>query len=403
MTGFARISLLAASLVGLAACTKSTEGKHEAKGEDASAQAEAEEAEESGDTGEGTETWAPAAVEIELAVDSPESEASGNTIPTAAAEPSPLSVEWTSVAELPTGEAELLPFTTGVLVRADGQLYELDKGELVARPDLELPEGELFGDWPRDAWVVERTARDAVDEDGVEADLRLLKYKKGKWREQKRGRSTTVPALPGQELRRGWRAGFLIREDSHVSRLGSQLTGPRIGPRMGKQVLAIVETRSGKIYNLSLRKNTVFAQRNCQNFKCVEEHAIRLPFGKNWRFGAQAPRQRNSVSMVANVENEGAVGHYLLHYEIGGWKLESFIHEPEGLWPTAEGGLWVLVKDSLRYRSTGGDWFEIELPEGVDSISAAMARKPEQLVVAAEVGGKAKLFATAPDPGVEEE
>ena len=335
----------------------------------------------------------PPAEEVAEAVIELDAPDSGTKLPNTPVAPTALTVTWREGAGFEQ-ELELLYLASGVLARSGGQLYELDKsGELVARPELELPEGELLGEWPKDAWVARVTPVETTPS-AEQVEVELLRYKRGKWKTQKIGRKTSWRATE-PELRKGWHGGFLLREGSELTRVGTSHPKPRVGPRMGKALAAVIETRSNRIYSISSRPNALYAQRNCENFDCVEQHAVKLPYGKRWTFSIQVPRQRHSVTMLATVETASAVGYHLLHYEIGGWKLESLVHPPEGMWPDGEGGLWVLVDDALWYRDPGGEWFDVAPPEGASSISAAIAKKPAELWIAAELEGKPRVFATA--------
>jgi hypothetical protein len=135
-------------------------------------------------------------------------------------------------------------------------------------------------------------------------------------------------------------------------------------------------------------------QLGCFNRSCVDEHAKKLPFGDEWTFATQVPRQRNSVSVLAAVRYQGTVAHQVLHYETGGWSLESLVHAPSGLWPAPNGGLWLLVRAELWYRTPQGQWYAMALPKGVGKISAALRFDADELWVATRVGGKTVVFAT---------
>jgi hypothetical protein len=348
---------------------------------------------ETGGTDDG-EVWEG---EAEMVIEVAGDESAGG-LPNTPVEPEALKVSWTPVEGGYPASLRLLPVASGVVARAGDAMLELgEDGSLETVAELAPPVGELVGDWPEDVWLVEAEEIERKGEPAM--SYGLSKLEGGAWVKQKhRGDERWVGS--DLELRRSWHKGFIVREGSHLSRLGSPRDNPKIGPRMGKEIRTFVETRSGKIYSVSERKTGVYAQRDCQNFDCVEENATKLPYGKNWRFPLQVPRQRNSVSLFATVENGGVEGFHLLHYETGGWKLESLVHAPDGMWPTPEGGLWILVHGELWYRSPKGHWVDVSLPKGISSISAAAVPERGELWLAGELKGQTQVLTTTLEPPV---
>ena len=325
-------------------------------------------------------------LEVELSTP----EAAGNTVPVVTTERKKATVTWREVSS-PAEAITFVYVTNGVLGRTASGYVELDEkdGQLFLRPDLEIPKGELIGRWPRDAWLVESSTVDGERRD------RLLQFDgDNHWKPIVLDKKTSWPAAD-HSYRKGWKTGFLVREGSGVTRLGSHKIGPKVGPRMGKIVLDVFEATGGDVYHITQRTNGLYVQIRCENRRCVDDNAKKLPFGSDWKFGSQIPRLRNSTSLFASVAVDDTRAHYLLHYETGGWKLEALVHEPSGMWADGEGGLWVVVEDKLWYRTQSGSWYDIALPAGAGSISAAMRNDETELWLATTVEGKPRVFATA--------
>jgi hypothetical protein len=195
-------------------------------------------------------------------------------------------------------------------------------------------------------------------------------------------------------VRKGWQIGLLIRENSTLTRLGSIRPAPDIGMRMGKLLLDTFETTSGELYTVSQRPTGVHVQGDCPDLECVKQAAKKLPYGTAWSFSIQVPRQRKSLTIAARVEIDGAPANYLLHFEVGGWKLESIDHAPTGLWANGEGGLWATLGAALWYRSPGGEWFEVALPEGATDFTATLHEDASELWIATSAGDASRVYAT---------
>ncbi|MFO7566336.1 MAG: hypothetical protein R6X02_27075 [Enhygromyxa sp.] len=331
--------------------------------------------------------------EAVIEIEGPQSRRERGMVPIRPVSPTPATVTWREVQTLPETKLELVPVASGVVARSPSGVYELGKDrQLTLRPELTLPDAPLLGHWPGDVWYAEATPVEDDAEGRPSFEFKLFRLdRERRWVAHTHKRQ---PSFRGQALRKGWRAGVLVRDGGSLTRLGHRKAAPKIGMRMGKLVLDTIETASGRLYNVSQRPNGVYVQEACFTQRCVEDHAKRLPSGNEWSFGAQIPRQRNSFSMVATLELDGAVSHQLLHYETGGWSLEPLLREPSGLWPTADGGLWMLIAGELRYRTAKGQWYAITLPKGASRISAAMRPDLRELWIAARVGEQTVVYAT---------
>jgi hypothetical protein len=385
----AKALVIAALLPALAsACSKSAEehAKPEPRPPIAVAADEAEtgEPDATGETGE-------TVVEEVIEIASSDNEPGPNTVPVTPVTPEPLSVPWREVAS-PREALEFIYVATGVIARSDAGIHDLDDdGRLVLRPGLELPPGSLLGHWPEDVWLVEATP---VGDDRFGYRVLHLDPKQRRWEPQRfHGKERWF----GEPLavRKGWLEGLLIREGTDLTRLGSSKRAPKLGIRMAKKIVDVIESSSGRSHTVSSRKVGLYVQGHCKNLACVNETAKKLPFGNDWSFSFQVPRLRHSLSMAATAEHEGTSTHYLLHFEIGGWKLEPMVRPPSGLWANAEGGLWALVDAKLLYRSPHGDWYAAEPPAGAGEYSVALREDAGELWLATTVAGRPKVFATA--------
>jgi hypothetical protein len=324
----------------------------------------------------------PTAVPVTLAIATPASVAWREVAVSGAAEPSVL-------------DLELVYIASGIVGRSSAGIHELDAdARLVVTPGLTLPEGTLVGHWPDDAWSIEAKAVDVDGEPRFEYAVLRLDPKTQQWLAQPyHGKERWI----GEPLavRKGWEAGLLIREHSTLTRVGSHKPAPDIGMRMGKLLLDTFETNSGELYTISQRPTGVHVQGDCPDFECVKSTAKKLPFGTAWSFSMQVPRQRKSLTVATHVDIDSAPGHYLLHFEVGGWKLESLDHAPTGLWANVEGGVWATFGKALWHRSPGGDWFEVALPEGASDVTAALLEDASELWIATNIDGQARVYATS--------
>jgi hypothetical protein len=345
------------------------------------------------ETGQPEAAPAPALDDDVIEIAAPDGAREPKTVPIRPITATPANVTWREVARF-TEDLEFVPVTSGVVARSSAGVHELVRGELVLRSELTLPDAPLLGHWPDDVWALESKQID-ISADGTrrfEYQLSRLDRER-RWVAQPYKNQTTWTGEP-LAARKGWLAGVLVREGSALTRVGSRKQAPKVGLRMGKIILDVFESSSGRIYNISLRPTGVYVQQACYAQKCVDEHAKRLPFGSEWSFAAQIPRQRHSLTVVAISKSDGAAAHHLLHYELGGWSLEPLTHEPTGMWPSADGGLWVLSKGALRYRTARGEWFDLALPEGLSRISAAVRKDLQELWVAGKLDGESVVFAT---------
>ena len=337
-----------------------------------------------------------------IEIEGPETERAANVVPIRAIELVDAQVEWTKVATLDDPAVELVPVASGVVAESPVGVFGLGKGGLERLPSVKIPvDAQLLGHWPRDVWAVNTVPLPAHGGGRLRFRYTLQHLDRElTWSPQRiAGEDQWVG--DAQALRKGWLAGVLVRSGSSLTRIGSRKDAPKIGMRMGKVVLDVVESASGRLYNVSLRPNGVYVQAACFSQSCVEDQAKKLPLTSDWEFGAQVPRQRHSFSMLAKVTVDGVVSHQLLHYETGGWSLETLVHEPTGMWPTAAGGLWLLVADELRYRTVKGQWYAVPAPEGASKLSVAVDLDLETVWVVAKVGGESTLWSTAADPELE--
>jgi hypothetical protein len=333
-----------------------------------------------------------------IEIEGPAAKREPNSVPIHAIDLSDTQVAWQRHATLDDPAIELLAVTSGVVGRSPAGIYTLEGETLVPQPDLTLTsDAVLLGHWPSEVWELSSSpvAADADGNPRYEYALRRLA----------RGRTWVVEKVGGAErwtgearaVRKGWHSGLLIRSGSSLVRVGSRKDPPKIGMRMGQQILDVIESNSGRLYNISLRPNGVYVQSACFAHSCVRDQAKKLPLTREWEFGAQIPRQRHSLSMLAKVTIDGVVSHQLLHYGIGGWTLETLVHPPTGIWPSAAGGLWLLSGDELRYRSSTGEWSKVAAPEGASKLSAAVSEDLKTLWIVAKVGSEATLWSTRAD------
>lgn len=354
-------------------------------------------------------TPAPVIDEV-IEISTPSSGVDPTAVPVTLALATPTSVAWrevsafpeSSVAETSVADLRLIPVANGVVARSTAGIHELDTdGHLVLRPDLTLPEGTLVGHWPDDAWSIETKTAAPTSDGQPRFEYRVLRFdpKQQQWVAQPyRGKERWI----GEPLavRKGWHAaGLLIRESSTLTRIGSVKPAPDVGMRMGKLLLDTFETNSGQLYTVSQRPTGVHVQSDCPDLECVKQAAKKLPFGAAWSFSMQVPRQRKSLTIAARVDIDGTPADYLLHFEVGGWKLETLDRAPTGLWGNADGGLWAQLGDALWYRSPGGEWLEVALPEGAKKFSAALLGDRSELWIATNVDGQARVHATPASAG----
>jgi hypothetical protein len=206
--------------------------------------------------------------------------------------------------------------------------------------------------------------------------------------------------FPEVEVRKGWKGGLLVVEYDEFVRLAGGVADPKPAVFKGDRISTFVETRAGEIYTISGTDDALYVQRDCQDQACIDANAAPLPFGPSWSFAIQVPRQRHSVSLTATRGGDMSK-EFLLHYEKGGWKLETMPALARGLWPSKDGGLWALLGSELWHRDPDGGWRNIAVPEGAQSISAAMLLDQSELWIAALIGGQPKVFSThanAQDP-----
>jgi hypothetical protein len=321
-------------------------------------------------------------------------------VPVTLAIATPVSVAWREVSIAtgpPPSDLRFIYLASGVVGHSSAGIHEVGTDDrLVLHPGLTLPEGTLVGHWPDDVWSIE-THPAAPTPDGerrFEYVVLRLEPQERQWVAQPYHGKERFLGEP-LAVRKGWQAGLLIRENGVLTRLGSVKPAPDIGMRMGKLLLDTFETNSGELYTVSQRPTGVHVQGDCPDLECVKSAAKKLPFGISWSFSMQVPRQRKSLTIATHVDLDDAPGHYLLHFEVGGWKLETIDHAPTGLWANAEGGLWATLGAKLWYRSPSGDWFEVALPDGARDVTAALREDASELWIATRVDDQTHVYATS--------
>jgi hypothetical protein len=340
-------------------------------------------------------------IEEVIEISTPGSAVEPTAVPVTLAIATPTSVPWREVstfADPSHSDLRFIPIAGGILASSSAGIHDLDADRrLVLRPGLTLPEGTLLGHWPEDAWSIDSKIVAPNDEGQPRFEYHVLRFdpEQQQWIAQPyHGKDRWI----GEPLavRKGWQApGVLVREASRLTRIGSSKPAPDIGMRMGKLLLDTFETHSGALYTVSQRPTGVHVQGDCADLECVKANAKKLPFGSEWSFSTQVPRQRKSLTIVARADIEGTTGHYLLHFEVGGWKLETLDRAPTGVWANAEGGLWAQLGEALWYRSPGGDWMNVALPEAAAGVSTALLDDGSELWIATNVDGQARVYATA--------
>lgn len=364
---------------------------------------EAEPGTESGDTeSAGAESDdGELAIEAVIEIDAPT--IAPNTVPSTPVTPTAITLAWREVANF-EAPLEFVHIASGVLARGAAGLYDLDDDglRLVPRAGLELPSGELLGEWPKDVWLVASTQRPIVPGEALSFEYELMQLGADRQWSTREYRGKQQWSAQARVVRKSSQGGVLVRDGSRLTRVGNTDASPKTGPRMGKLIVDVVQTRAGDLYNISERPNGIYVQIQCEDRSCVEANAKKLPHGSAWSFSTQVMRQQNGVSMIATVDHEGAIGHHLLHYERGNWKLESLLYPPTGLWAADDGGLWVLGNAKLLHRDGHGNWYRVALPKGASSVSAAMLPDRSELWIAATVKGEGVVFATAANGVVQE-
>jgi hypothetical protein len=323
------------------------------------------------------------------------------TVPIAEVAPTKVTAPWRELAS-PSEPLTFIYLAGGVLARSPSGYHDLaEDGSLVLRSEIEPPSQpdnpRLLGYWPTDVWDVRRKEYTLlVDPRGDEyfaTALRVSKLRENyRWVVQKFQGDEEFQEV---EIRKGWKGGLLVLENDELVRLAGGAADPESGLFKGDILSTFVETRSGEIYTISQTGDALWVQRDCQDEDqaCVDANAKQLPFGPNWSFAIQVPRQRHSVTLTATCGGD-MTKEFLLHYEKGGWKLETMPALTRGLWPSKDGGLWVLLDSALWHRDPDGGWRNIAVPEGAQSISAAMLLDQSELWIAALIGGAPKVFAT---------
>ncbi len=330
-------------------------------------------------------------------------------------------VAWTKVADL-DAPITFRPLVSGVIGESGGKTYTVgDDGKLVEK-ELKLPKHEtIIGSYPRDAWYVWMNPE---DRSGESYELRRWRSN-GRWVAQDiAGETERYGDL--DLLAKGWRGGFLVGHQE-----GDEISFIRVAPAGAadpdsQPVLEegwpqeFFETKSGRIYMIVRVGNgdeqATIVQRSCKDEGCHRENAMTFPSPagehSGWSFRDFIPRKRHSMTALATEYRteigapsgtESETHQWLVHYEVGGWKLERLPDERTAtqIWPVKDGGLWAMVQGKggaeLWHRDPQAHWTYAVLPEGVDptaGLQVAM-RDDEHLWLAAKVGEKYAVWETA--------
>ncbi len=320
-------------------------------------------------------------------------------------------VVWRDVQSFPEA-VDLIPVTRGLLGTSSSGYYTMTDGGTLASAAIEAAEADVIGYWPDNAWFVRviELKPERGDRSGeIKRQIMLMRLRSGKrWVPQEYGFEQRFDDA-GQDFRVGNKGGLIVADNGIFTRVAGGDEDP-VGGKCRGSLRDFVETRSGKLYTVC-QDTDLFVQTECEDDACVAENAVKLPLGTSWKFTQQVPRQRHSVTLAGTVMVDEVEKPHLLHYETGGWRLESLAVAPKAMWPTKDGGLWILSGDSLMHRDPEGIWRKIALPAGATELSGAMADDHSEFFLAARVDGTAKLFATpaaaqkppeaAADPGTE--
>ncbi len=311
--------------------------------------------------------------------------------------PTRTTVVWREVAR-PSEAVAFEPLIRGVLGKSAGGYHDMDdSGALVLRPEIEAPAAPVLGVWPDNAWFIEtRTRIEHGDRSMTQVrEIRLMRLRgKRRWVPQMyNGEQRFVDS--GERFQVGGTGGLIVESVGSLTRLADNAIDPEMGLDVGGELVAFFETKSGRVYPVRSKDGALHVQRDCADLECVAKEAMRLPLGTQWSFTRPVTRQQHSISSVAEARTGDSVQAHLLHYEAGGWKLESIAGAPKGLWPAKDGGLWTIVGEQLLHRDPNGGWREVVLPEGATSVSAAMRGDSSELWIAANIADETVVFGTA--------
>jgi hypothetical protein len=310
---------------------------------------------------------------------------------------------WRSI-QAPSEAIELVDLSAGVLGKGASGYFQIAEGQLAAVTFDPAPEGDgdVFGVWPDDAWVIER--REKPDEnDEIIVTIRLMKLRDGtRWVPQAyAGEQRFV--LADQQFRKSTRAkgGLLVSEPGTTERLAGNGEPPAIGSHRG-ELVDYVETDSGKVYVISKEGAAFHVVSDCSDEACVTEKSRALPL-TDWTFARQVTRDRHAASMLASASGR----EFVLHVRPQGWALGEFpvgSSKPEAMWASEDGGLWIKGADTLWHRDPSGTWRTVTLPEGLSGISVAVTTDQRELWIAGTLAGASVVFATqanaqSPAPG----
>lgn len=326
----------------------------------------------------------------------------------AVVKPSAMLVPWRQVAKR-TELLRLEPLIAGVLGHSKAGYHDIDdNGDLVLRRAIEAPASPIVGYWPKNAWNIETRIKTIKgDRSGEEIrQIRLMRLRGNRrWVPQEYNYEQRFDD-DGERFAIGGKGGLLVESDGSLTRVAGQAPDPEVGAHQPGALVGFFETRSGRLYTAYRHDDTVYVHKDCADQACVAANNNALPHGAYWAFSGSVPRQRHSVSTVAEVRVDEQPVVHVLHYETGGWKLEAMPEAVGAMWPTRDGGLWARVGQAVWHRDPDGLWHEIELPEGATEVTVAMRRDQSELWISATgTDGPfvAATHANAQDPAPESE
>ncbi len=288
-------------------------------------------------------------------------------------------VAWREVATLPGDAAPrgFVYFATGILAGTYPNFYSVDATGTLVSVTIDEPPGALSGQWPEEAWAIERSPNDSTDDEAT-GRLRLHRLRNNtRWVPQTIAGDTWIARESVEVLRKSWKVGYLVKTNAGLLRVaGGSSANPDHSAPSPWQLKDLVESRSGRIYALlgsALDEDEGYGdalvQAPCTARACKGPNLMYLPDG-DWSWDHSIPRQKHDVSIIAVGGSEGNI----LHFEAGDWKLENLNRvDLEALWPTNDGGMWAQAniwsqepsRRRLLHRDPKGKWREVALPEGV--------------------------------------
>ncbi|HVH98014.1 MAG TPA: hypothetical protein VM869_04870, partial [Enhygromyxa sp.] len=239
-------------------------------------------------------------------------------VPITAVAPVAATASWREVATV-DGSLQFANLTGGVVGKSDAGYWDMsDTGQLVMRPEIEAPGAEMFGIWPSDVWFIESRTKEFEDDRSGETitELRLMRLRSNhRWVPQDYdGEQRFVDE--GHQIRKGWKGGLLVSTGLAIhTRVAGGADDIQLTVDNGR-IFDFFETRSGRIYVITEKDAALWAQQDCGAEGCeTPPAAVKLPYGTDWEFAMQIPRQRGEAVALAIATVEGLGKHHILHYE----------------------------------------------------------------------------------------